>query len=73
MDSSLHEMRCTKKMLARHGDHIRDIPFPKGVLVMLVKRDDRFLVPNGDLQLHPDDILLIVAQDGAEPPSCDAK
>lgn len=66
MDSSLHEMRCTPQMLA-HGDHIRDIPFPKGVLVMLVKRDDRFLVPNGDLQLKPDDILLMVAQDGAEP------
>ena len=72
MDSSLHEIRCTKKMLAQ-GDHIRDIHFPKGVLVMLVKRDDRFLVPNGDLQLQPEDILLIVAQDGAEPPSCDAK
>ncbi len=73
MDSSLHEMRCTKKLLAQHGDHIRDIPFPKGVLVMLVKRDDRFLVPNGDLQLQPEDILLIVAQDGAEPPTCDTK
>ena len=67
MDSSLHEMRCTKKMLAQ-GDHIRDIPFPKGVLVMLVKRDDKFLVPNGDLQLMPNDILLIVAQDGTQPP-----
>ena len=68
MDSSLHEMRCTKKMLAQ-GDHIRDIPFPKGVLVMLVKRDDRFLVPNGDLQLKPGDILLMVAQDGTTPPN----
>ena len=67
MDSSLHELRCTKKMLAQ-GDHIRDIPFPRGVLVMLVKRDDRFLVPNGDLQLLPGDTLLIVAQDGAQPP-----
>lgn len=66
MDSSLHEMRCTSQMLAQ-GDHIRDIPFPKGVLVMLVKRDERFLVPNGDLQLKPDDILLIVAQDGTQP------
>ena len=68
MDSSLHEIRCTPAMLAQ-ADHIRDIPFPKGVLVMLVKRDDKFLVPNGDLQLLPDDVLLIVAQDGAQPPT----
>lgn len=68
MDSSLHEIRCTHAML-QQADHIRDIPFPKGVLVMLVKRDDKFLVPNGDLQLLPDDVLLIVAQDGTQPPT----
>ena len=28
MDSSLHELPCTEKMLA-NGDHIKDIPFPK--------------------------------------------
>lgn len=65
MDSSLHELPCTPKLL-RQGDRIRDIPFPKGVLVMLVKRDERFLVPNGDLQLKVGDILLLVAQDGSE-------
>ena len=68
MDSSLHELPCTEKMLA-NGDHIKDIPFPKGVLVMLVKRNDKFIVPNGNLQLKPGDILLIVAQDGTAPPS----
>jgi len=36
--------------------------FPKGTLVMMVKRGRSFIVPNGQLELQPGDILLTIAQ-----------
>ena len=34
----------------------------KGTLVMMVKRGNSFIVPNGQLELRPGDILLTIAQ-----------
>mgnify|MGYP001229476098 FL=1 len=34
---------------------------PAGTLVMIVKRDDEFIVPNGSLRLHPGDKLLVIS------------
>ena len=34
--------------------------FPKGMLVMMVKRGNSFIVPNGQLELEVGDILLTI-------------
>ena len=65
--SQLHEVRCTRQLLA-HGKHLRDIPFPKGVLVMMIRRKNKYIVPNGNVELEEGDILLLIAENAATPP-----
>ena len=45
------------------GVKIRDIGFPKGSLVALVRRGARTLVPNGDLELKEGDRLTIIGEE----------
>ena len=66
--SQLHEVRCTRQLLA-HGKHLRDISFPKGVLVMMIRRKDKYIVPNGNVELEEGDILLLIAENTATPPA----
>ncbi len=61
VSGSLHEVVCTDELLAK-GQHIRDINFPPGVLVMMIKRGERYLVPNGNLKLHKGDRLLLISE-----------
>lgn len=42
------------------GTTLRDLHLPHGIRVMMVKRDDHFLVPHGSMELHPDDHLIIL-------------
>ena len=44
------------------GNHLADMHFPEGTLVMMVKRGNSIIVPNGRLELQKDDILLTIAQ-----------
>ena len=39
---------------------------PKGTLVMIVKRGDEFLIPNGTLKLHEGDKLLLISEKSKE-------
>mgnify|MGYP000402888118 FL=1 len=39
-----------------------DMNLPKGMLVMLIKRGNEFMIPNGSLQLHAGDKLLIISE-----------
>lgn len=66
--SQLHEVYCTHQLLS-HGKHIRDIPFPKGVLVMMIKRGEDYIVPNGNVELKEGDILLLIAENAVETPA----
>lgn len=61
IDSSLSDMTVTAEMLAA-GDTLKDFSLPQGTLVMIVKRDSRYLVPNGSLRLQPGDKLLLISQ-----------
>ena len=45
------------------GSTLRDMHLPHGVRVMMVRREDRFLVPHGSMQLEPGDHLVIVIGD----------
>ena len=61
LESQLSELTLTEESLA-DGNRLQDMHFPKGTLVMMVKRGNSFIVPNGQLELRPGDILLTIAQ-----------
>ena len=39
---------------------------PKGTLVMLVKRGEEFIIPNGQVELHEGDKLLLISENPKE-------
>ena len=57
--STLREVHCTEELLQR-GRHIRELSLPEGTLVIMIKRGDRYIVPNGSLELMLDDRLLLM-------------
>ncbi len=58
--SKLNETRVTPEMIAG-GNKISELNFGQGTLIMLVKRGDSYIVPNGQLELHIDDVLLSIS------------
>ena len=42
--STLREVLCTEELLQR-GRHIRELSLPEGTLVIMIKRGDRYIVP----------------------------
>lgn len=61
IDSNLHDMTITQEILNK-ADTLKDMNLPKGTLVMIVKRDDEYLIPNGSLKLHVGDKLLLISE-----------
>ena len=61
IDSDLSDMTVTREML-EEADTLKDMNLPKGTLVMIVKREDEFLIPNGTLKLHEGDKLLLISE-----------
>jgi cell volume regulation protein A len=61
----LRELKLTKVML-RHGNNLKDMTLPERTLVIMVKRDGNFLIPNGQLELIEHDVLLIISEDEQE-------
>ena len=55
----LVEMTLTEESL-RGGNTLKELKMPEGMLVMMIKRDGKFIVPNGSRVLKPGDKLLIV-------------
>lgn len=62
LPTSLHTLRLSVHDLAG-GATLRDMQLPPGSLVMMIRRGDRYIVPNGARRLHPGDILLIIKED----------
>ena len=56
----LAEITLTKDSL-KHGDTLAELKLPEGMLVMMIKRDSRFIVPNGRQKLQEGDRLLIIS------------
>lgn len=67
-NTRLNEIELTENML-EHGKRLMDMHIPAGTLVMLVKRKDQFLIPNGQLELMSGDKLLIIQENAEEQPS----
>lgn len=61
INTDLREITITLEMLDK-ADTLKDMNLPKGTLVMMVKRDDEFLIPNGQLRLCEGDQLLLISE-----------
>ena len=61
IDSDLRDMAVTEEVLA-NGNTLKNMNLPQGTLVMIVKRGDEFLIPNGTLKLHIGDKLLLISE-----------
>ena len=61
IDTDPSDMTITMEML-NEADTLKDMNLPKGTLVMIVKRGDEFLIPNGTLKLHVGDKLLLISE-----------
>ncbi len=59
--TQLKAIVLTEEMLI-HGNNLKDMKLPNGMLVMLIKRQDEFIVPNGTLELNVDDELLVISK-----------
>lgn len=65
IDSQLRDVTLTAEMLAK-GNRLMDMKMPKGTLVMLVKRGEEFIIPNGQVELHVGDKLLVISENPKE-------
>lgn len=61
IDTKLEDMTLTPEMLVG-GNRLKDMNIPKGSLVMLVKRGNEFIIPNGQVELHVGDKLLFISE-----------
>lgn len=61
LDTNLRDIVLTEEMLVK-GNTLADMNIPKGTLVMLVKRNDEFIIPNGTVHLKEGDKLLLISE-----------
>ncbi len=62
LETKLNALDVTAEMLV-DGVTLKEIPLPKGALVMLIRRNQEFIVPNGSVQLRVGDRLLMLSQE----------
>jgi cell volume regulation protein A len=48
---------------ARDGALLKDVRLPEKTLVMMIRRGDQYIVPNGGTVLHKGDKLLLISED----------
>ena len=62
LPTSLQTITLTERML-QEADNLRDMQLPAGSLVMMIKRGEKYIVPNGRRKLRCGDVLLIIKED----------
>lgn len=60
------EIRITEELIAEKGNTLKSLGLPQGVLVVMIKRGDRYIVPTGAVELQPGDDLLTIASSDVE-------
>lgn len=60
INGNLKDMTLTEEAL-QNGNRLMDMNIPKGTLVMLVKRGNEFIIPNGQVELKVGDKLLLIS------------
>lgn len=48
------------------GKSLRDLPFPPGVLLVMIIREHEAIIPNGNVTLQQEDHLIVVTEKGKE-------
>lgn len=67
IDSDLRDVTVTQELLEKCGGNtLKEMNLPKGTLVMIVKRGNEYLIPNGSLHLHVGDKLLLISEKNKE-------
>lgn len=61
INTNLRDMVITENDI-ENGDTLKDMSLPRGTLVMIVKREDEYIIPNGSLKLHIGDRLLLMSE-----------
>jgi cell volume regulation protein A len=61
IDSVLTDFVVTKSVL-KYAETLRDMRVPKGTLVMMIKRGEQILVPDGSMKLREGDKLLFISE-----------
>ena len=62
LPTSLQTLTLTHEHLAKAAT-LRHMQLPAGTLVMMIRRGNRYIVPNGTRHLQPGDTLLIIKED----------
>ncbi len=62
LETSLTSIDITAEMLV-DGVTLKEVKLPRGALVMLIRRGQEFIVPNGSVQLLMGDRLLLLSQE----------
>ena len=57
----LSELTITDEILQAKGSTLREFQLPEGVLVLTIKRGEKYIVPNGNVSLEQGDRLLIIS------------
>ncbi|MBO5780727.1 MAG: potassium/proton antiporter [Muribaculaceae bacterium] len=61
LPTKLKAIRVEQAMLLQ-GNTLRHMNMPKGTLVMMIKRGNDYIVPNGNIELKENDALLIIEE-----------
>ncbi len=60
--AAINEMEVSANLL-RDGNTLKDITLPPNTLVIMVKRDEQYLVPTGNTHLYLSDKLLLISEE----------
>ena len=63
--SSMSEIEISEKML-ENGSRLMDLRLPENTLVVMVKRNGNYFVPQGKTSLSPKDKVLVISDKGEE-------
>ena len=55
------EITVSEELIAEKGNSLQSLGLPKGVLVVMIKRGEKYIVPTGTVELQPGDHLLTIA------------
>ena len=61
INTELREFLLTSDMLKEHN-RLKDMKIPKRALVILVKRENEYLIPNGRMELQINDKILVLCE-----------
>jgi len=56
------EIKVTENAL-KNGNFLMDLKLPENTIVVMIKRDGKYFVPNGRTGLYADDMLLVITDD----------